>query len=136
MKKTWLAIAFLFLAAYSGDSLNDGVFRGESRSYYTDEPYYGRTQLIIENGKIMDVNFTIRDSMKHEDFDDSYERYFKGNDLYIQQCRNDRKGVLSYPDSLLKYQDLDKVDVISGATWSYNIFKASAEIAVKNAGSK
>jgi hypothetical protein len=29
--------------------------------------------------------------------------------------------------------NLRKIDVISGATWSYNIFKASAKEALKNA---
>ena len=72
------------------------------------------------------VEFYVRDSSKQEYFDDKYEKYFADNDEYIKQCRNDWKGIQSYPDSLLKYQDLNKVDVISGATWSYNIFMASA----------
>ena len=33
----------------------------------------------------------------------------------------------------MKAQDPDKVDAFTGATWSYNIFKASAKKALKDA---
>ncbi len=111
----------------------DGHYKGTSRAGYTDEPYYGCTRLLIQNGKITQAEFFVRDSAKHEYFDDHYERYFTGNDEYVQQCRNDRRGVLSYPDSLLKYQDINKVDAIAGATWSYNLFKASVKEALHEA---
>jgi major membrane immunogen (membrane-anchored lipoprotein) len=111
----------------------DGKYSGISKAGYLDEPYYGCTQLVIENGKISRVEFFVRDSAKHEYFDDHYEKYFIGNEEYMQQCRNDRKGVLSYPDSLLKYQDINKLDAIAGATWSYNLFKASVKEALMKA---
>jgi len=111
----------------------DGTFSGQSRYRYTDEPYWGTVSVTIKNDLITNVFFSIRDSALHEPFDSIYEKHFQGNDLYIQQCRNDWKGVQSYPDSLIKYQDLSKVDAISGATWAYNIFKASAEIALEKA---
>jgi major membrane immunogen (membrane-anchored lipoprotein) len=137
MKKTILAFIVLLFAAFSGDSpFKDGNYNGTSRSIYTNEPYYGYTRIIIENGKIVEVGFFIRDSLKQEPFDDEYEKYFTGNDVYIQQCRNDWKGILAYPDSLLKHQDINKVDVISGATWSYNIFKASVQEALTRAVEK
>ncbi len=56
--------------------------------------------------------------------------------MYVQQCRNDRRGVLSYPDTLLKYQDICKVDAIAGATWSYNLFRTSVKEALLAAGEK
>ena len=104
--------------------LRDGIYRGSSRERYTAEPYFGFTTITVEKGKITTVEFSIRDSSKHIFFDGNYEKYFAGNDEYVKQCRNDWKGVISYPDSLIRYQDINKVDVISGATWSYNIFKA------------
>ncbi len=73
----------------------------------------------------------IRDSALHETFNAAYAKHFAGNDLYIQQTRNDWNGVQTYPSHLMKKQDLNKVDVISGATWSYNIFKASFLEALK-----
>jgi major membrane immunogen (membrane-anchored lipoprotein) len=131
MKKIILALVVLILAAFSGIiPYRDGIYNGISRSFYTEEPYYGFTKILIENKKITRVEFFVRDSSKHVLFDEKYEGYFAGNDEYIRQCRNDWKGIQSYPDSLIKYQDLDKVDGISGATWSYNIFKASAREAL------
>lgn len=137
MKNTLFIFLVMIICAFSGDSSwKDGQYTGVSRSFYTQEPFYGFTTLTIDNGRITGVAFYIRDSMKHEYFDDQYERYYTGNAIYIDQCRNDRKGIISYPDSLLKYQELDKVDVISGATWSYNIFKASAGNALRKASNE
>lgn|GEM_PF-897500 len=104
----------------------DGNYSGISRANYTEE-YYGNVRLIVKKGWITRIDFCVRDSVKHETFDARYERYFATNKLYIQQCRNDWKGVNAYPDSLMKYQDIGKVDVISGATWSYNLFKSSVQ---------
>jgi major membrane immunogen (membrane-anchored lipoprotein) len=119
-------ISMLFIMGFGMyEHYRDGHYTGISRAGYTDEPYYGCTQIVVHEGRITQVEFFVRDSLKHEYFDDQYERYFAGNDVYVQQCRNDRKGVLSYPDSLLKYQNITKVDAIAGATWSYNLFKAS-----------
>lgn len=134
MKKICYGLFILFSLAFTADNaLKDGIYSGVSRSIYLDEPYYGCTKLTIENGRIVQVNFIIRDSSKHENFDSKYERYFAGNEYYMEQCRKDWKGAAAYPDSLIKYQDLSKVDAISGATWAYNMFKASAEIALEKA---
>jgi len=134
MKKAFLIFPGIILLAFSGSGhLKDGQFNGTSRAVYVEEPFYGNTRIIIESGRIIKVEFTVRDSSRHEIFDGEYEKHFAGNDLYMQQCRNDWKGIRSYPDSLLKHQDLGKVDAISGATWSYNIFKASAQKALEQA---
>ena len=137
IKKTILAFVVLLLFAFSADGpYKDGNYNGISRAIYTEEPYYGNAKITIENGKIIKVEFVVRDSAKHEYFDDKYEKYFAGNDEYIRQCRNDWKGINSYPDSLIKYQDIEKLDAISGATWSFNIFKASVEEALSAATNK
>ena len=133
-KKILLVLAACIFVAFSGDNqYKDGNYTGTSRANYTDEPYYGHANIIIENGRISKVKFSVRDSSRHENFDDKYERYFAGNDEYIEQCRNDWKGIQSYPDSLLKYQELKKIDCITGATWSFNLFKASAQEALSSA---
>ena len=134
MKKIIIVIVLFSVWGFTNESVfKNGTFKGVSRSVYTNEPYYGNSTVQIENGKIVRVEFIIRDSVKHVEFDDTYEKYFSSNALYIDQCRNDRKGVKSYPDSLLKYQSIDKVDAISGATWSCNIFKASVKAALEQA---
>ena len=133
-KKFYLLFIFVLMTAFNGfGPYKDGRYRATSRAQYTYEPYYGSSEIIIENGRITKVVFFIRDSLKHEMVNENYEKYFAGNDLYIEQCRNDTRGIRSYPDSLIKYQELDKVDAISGATWSYNIFMASARQALSQA---
>lgn len=109
----------------------DGTYTGESRSAYTEEPYWGRVQLTIEKGLVTRVNFVIRDSNLHETFNQNYEKHFEGNPLYIQQSRNDWNGVKTYPGKLLDVQNINKVDAVSGATWSYNIFRAAVIEALK-----
>ena len=111
----------------------DGTYSGQSRAKYIYEPYWGSVHLTIKNGYVSDIRFVIRDSNLHETFDANYEKHFEGNAEYIQQSRNDWKGVQSYPIIYSDKQDINKVDAVSGATWSYNIFKASVNEALKNA---
>lgn len=113
--------------------LRDGTYEGISRDSYTDEPYWGIVKVKIDKGLVTGITFQVRDSNLHEQFDGTYEKHFEGNQVYIEQCRNDWKGVQTYPGKLLELQDIRKVDVVSGATWSYNIFKASLDEALKAA---
>ena len=111
----------------------DGMYEGKSRASYTDEPFWGIIKVKIENGLFTGISFMVRDSNLHETFDGNYEKHFTGNQLYIEQSRNDWKGVQNYPKKLLESQDIRKVDAVTGATWSYNIFRASLEEALKSA---
>lgn len=133
MKIVLTALFIILGTFFSVKSYNDGHYKGVSRSIYKAEPYYGISEIDIVNGMITRVEFSVRDSMKHEYFDEKYEKYFAGIDEYIIQCRNDWKGVQTYPDSLLKYQNIDSLDAVSGATWSFNIFKASVKEALDSA---
>jgi major membrane immunogen (membrane-anchored lipoprotein) len=112
--------------------LKDGTYLGQSQSIYVEEPYWGCVQLKVKNGLFAEINFVIRDSMLHETFDEKYEKHFEGNPVYILQSRNDWNGVKTYPKKLSESQDTNKLDAVSGATWSYNIFKASVREALKN----
>ncbi len=111
----------------------DGTYTGSSRASYTYEPYWGNARVTIKNNLVTDIKFCIRDSNLHENFDGNYEKHFTGNEVYIQQSRNDWKGVQTYQLKLSEKQDINKVDAVSGATWSYNIFKASVKEALKAA---
>jgi uncharacterized protein with FMN-binding domain len=120
----------------SKDSLSkyrDGTYHGQSRASYTGEPYWGSVQITLKNGFFTNVIFTIRDSALHETFDGNYEKHFYGNPVYIRQSRNDWNGVQAYPKKLSELQDINKVDAISGATWSYNIFRESVNEALRKA---
>lgn len=111
----------------------DGVYEAQSRYTYTDEPYWGKVKITIENGQVAGIRFMIRDSNLHETFDGAYEKHFEGKPEYIQQSRNDWKGVQMYPVKFAELKNIKKVDAVSGATWSYNIFRACVEEALKNA---
>jgi major membrane immunogen (membrane-anchored lipoprotein) len=111
----------------------DGTYEGKSRAKYIYEPFWGSVHLTLKNGLLTNINFVIRDSNLHETFDGNYEKHFVGNSEYIQQSRNDWKGVQTYPKKLSEKQDVNKLDAITGATWSYNIFRASVNEALKNA---
>lgn len=111
----------------------DGTYTGSSRASYTYEPYWGIARVSVKNNLVTEIKFGIRDSSLHENFDGNYEKHFTGNEVYIQQSRNDWKGVQTYPLKLAERQDINKVDAVSGATWSYNIFKASVNEALKAA---
>ncbi len=117
----------------SGPIYQDGTYTGESQSIYTAESYYGITKISIKNGVIADLEYKVIDKEKNEIFDEKYENHYKDIPEYIQQCRNDWQGVQTYPQRFLKVQDINKVDAISGATWSYNLFKASLLAALAEA---
>ncbi len=151
LKSVFIVVAILTagvsLSFYRGDNPNfnskaeqdtllncpDGNYSGQSRSMYIDEPYWGSVRFTLKNGQYTGISFIIRDSSLHETFDSIYEKHFQGNDLYIQQCRNDWKGVQTYPKKLIEIQDISKVDATTGATWSFNIFKASVKDALTKA---
>ncbi len=116
------------------NSYKDGSYEGMSRASYKSEPFWGKVRVVIRNGSISKVSFMIRDSSIHETFNKKYKKHFEGNPIYLEQCRKDWGGVKKYPKKLMKTGDPDKVDVISGATWSYKIFKASLKEALTRAG--
>ena len=111
----------------------DGIYTGQSQDNYSDEPYWGKARITIKKGLIAKVNFMIRDSNLHETFNSKYKKHFEGNEEYINQCKNDWKGVRTYPKKLLQIKNINKIDATSGATWSYNIFRASVTEALKKA---
>ena len=117
----------------SSVTYKDGIYEGKSRAKYIYEPFWGSVRFTVMNKLFTDITFVIRDSSLHETFDGKYEKHFEGNPEYIQQSRNDWKGVQTYPRKLSEKQDINKLDAISGATWSYIIFRESVNEALKNA---
>lgn len=130
----FVILSFLFFRCLLSEAqpkpFPDGVYTGYSRASYTAEPYWGIARVTVKGGVIAGVSFMIRDSALHETFSAAYEKHFAANPLYVEQCRNDWKGVQTYPAVLLTKGDPGNVDAISGATWSYNIFIASVKDAL------
>jgi len=143
MKKNILTFSIIGILALWGFTMFqktgpylDGVYKAKSQAQYTYEPYVGYVTITIKNGWPIDAEFKIVDTAKNEPFDERYEKNFEGNQHYIDQCRSDLRGAKAYPGIFTKEKDIDKVDAISGATWSYNIFKESVNKALMMAKRK
>jgi len=112
----------------------NGTYDGLSQAYYTNEQFWGRTRITINNNIFTGINFTIRDTNSHEVVDSMYGvHHYSAQPTYMQQCVNEDHAIKIYPQQFLETQDISEVDCISGATWSYNIFIASAKDALKKA---
>jgi major membrane immunogen (membrane-anchored lipoprotein) len=103
---------------------------------YTGKPdaegYHAEGTMKVSGGKIQSMEWRIVDSAGRV-FDDKYEEVYKGNDTYIQQCRDNWKGLQDFVPKLLDKQDPEGVDAISGATWAYRKFDEAASALLKQA---
>ena len=115
---------------YAAGGYTDGVYTEESQDRYTAEPYWGQATLTVRGGEVQSLAFQIMDKKTNDVFDKTYERHFAGNQTYIDQCRNDLRGLESYIRAFNERKSLDGIDAVTGATWSYNIFKAAVSKAL------
>ena len=81
-------------------SYQDGVYEGSPTRFIQSGNFWGKVKLTIENGKFTKVEFQIVKD-ETEIFNEFYENNYIGNPYYMQQCRNDWKGVIAYPRLLL-----------------------------------
>ena len=131
-----ILLIFIVISETSNNSVKKNsqqenrIYTASSQAYYTNEPYVGTVTIEISNQKITKVEFQIMDTLKNEVFGSDYDKHFSDNVLYQEQCHNDWKGVQLYPAKLIEKQNIDSVDAISGATWSYNIFNAAVKRAL------
>jgi major membrane immunogen (membrane-anchored lipoprotein) len=142
MKRTRVLLLLSLAMVLSSGTMNtkkqykDGTYTGESQSRYKSEPYWGQATLEIKNDKIIKLIFHIIDKDKNEIFGPDYEQHFKDTPEYVQQCRNDLKGIKAYTEKFNKVKSMEHVDAISGATWSYNIFRDAIKVALEKAENK
>lgn len=131
-----LAVIFSLSASGAGKLFKDGVYSGETQSRYTSESFWGQATVEIKNDKVVKLTFQILDKDKNEVFGPEYEKKFKDNAEYVEQCRNEVKSLKVYTEKYLKTSNLEQVDAITGATWSYNMFKDALKIALEKARNK
>lgn len=96
----------------------DGTYSAKTEP--DDHGYYGEIELVIEDNKITEVNYDEKDQ----------EGNPKGED-YPYPLGPESED--DYEESLLETQDPEKVDVITGATETWERFKESAKEALKKA---
>jgi len=110
----------------------DGIYEGESN--LTPESFYGKAKVTIKDGQIVDAVFEIYDNARQRVLDDSYgKEVYADSPTYQEQTKNDLAGIIKYQSGLISEQDVNKVDAISGATWSYTIFKEALTNTLKKA---
>lgn len=96
------------------------------------EGFFCIAKVTIKEDMIQQVEWKISDS-NNRIFDETYEEVYAGNEHYQDQCRKDLAGAKTYAASLIKVQDVEKVDSISGATWSNEKFKEVMRLALSKA---
>lgn len=112
------------------DKYKDGVYSAQTKP--DPEAFYSKAQIKIKDDRITDVTFNIYDG-NNRVFDNTYEEVYKNNDTYIQQCRDNMKGIKAFSSQLIKKQNIAKVDAVSGATWAYLKFEEVVAEALKKA---
>jgi len=128
-----IVVVLCLVSMTATKQLNDGIYKGESQSKYTAEPYWGQVTLEVKDDKVNLISFQIVDKDKNEVFGPNYERHFRSTPEYVTQCRLEVKGIKAYTEAFLKAKDISKVDAITGATWSYNLFRDALNAALEQA---
>jgi major membrane immunogen (membrane-anchored lipoprotein) len=128
-----LVLVLSSVALKAKKQFNDGIYTGESQSRYTSEPFWGQATVEIKNDKIVKLTFRIVDKEKNEIFGPDYEQHFKDNAEYAQQCRNEVNAMKVYTDKFMATKNMQHVDAITGATWSYNIFRDALSVTLEKA---
>ncbi|MTI70567.1 MAG: hypothetical protein FH751_09995 [Firmicutes bacterium] len=112
-------------------SIKDGEYTIQTKKDY--ENYFEILTLTISNGVIEKIKFSIVDGVKV--FNEEYEKVFS-KILYKEQCRKDLAGLKQYVSEVIAKQGMDDIDVITGATWSYDKLKYAYDKAIEDALNK
>jgi major membrane immunogen (membrane-anchored lipoprotein) len=112
-------------------SYRNGVYEASLPADY--EGYSARASLTVTGNRITVVDWSIYDERNKRFFDDTYEQMYTGNPVYIQQCRDNRKGMALYGPRLIETQEMDSVDCVTAATWVYGKFGPLVRKSLKDA---
>lgn len=104
----------------SAVTYKDGTYKGQSSK--NDHGQYGDIEITVQGGKITDVKYK-------EIMQDGSEKTLENDNNY--QAAID--AIKELPQKLIEAQDPDKVDVISKATGTTNMFKEAAKKALEQA---
>jgi major membrane immunogen (membrane-anchored lipoprotein) len=144
MGAAMILIQVFFISLSCKDSGKNTVLGPEVMGIYKNGTYEGHTPKDVEGYNalalievkksfITAVGWKIYDNNLKRYFDSTYEEVYTGNALYIQQCRDNMKGMVAYGPQLIETQNVDSVDCITGATWCFYKFKQVVKIALKDA---
>jgi major membrane immunogen (membrane-anchored lipoprotein) len=119
------------LGPQTGGLYKNGVYEGSLPR--DGEGYSTSTRIEVSGNRIADVDWSIYDNNLKRYFDETYEEVYTGNPTYMQQCRDNMRGMLAYGPKLIMTQEIDSVDVITLATWCHNKFKQVVKKALVDA---
>ncbi len=131
MKKTILGMAIITILLFSiscgSKELKDGNYKGEVVGEGSSKMV---VEIVVENKKI--VSCVLESYDKEGKLKDSTygENSGEANFVLAQKAY---KGMQQYPEMLVKVQNIDDVEAVSGATVSHKEFKAAVKEALKNA---
>ncbi|MCX7749526.1 MAG: FMN-binding protein [Clostridia bacterium] len=133
MKKLLAVIISVFLAAslMTGCAKNEAAFKDGDYSAKSDPDErgnYGEMKIKVSDGKIAEVDFKEFTPKGPKD-----ENYGKGNEENYKKAQDALKAAKTYGPKLIETQDVEKVDLISGATGSHTLFKDLAKKALEAA---
>lgn len=116
------------------DVFKDGTYTVKTA---TDvENYYVEATVTIENGKVTVADWTAYDDKAKAPFDAEYYKIFESqgaDPLYVQQAKDDWSGSRGYAPKFIEEQNVNKVDAVSAATWSFVEFEKVINLALKQA---
>ncbi|AEE95622.1 FMN-binding domain protein [Mahella australiensis 50-1 BON] len=98
----------------------DGTYKGQSSK--NEHGQYGDIEITIKDGKITDVKYK-------EIMEDGSEKTLENDNNYKEAI----DAIKALPQKLIEVQDPDKVDTISKATGTTDMFKEAAKNALEQA---
>lgn len=131
----YFAVCLFALLLFSGcqskdKALTDGTYQGVSTK--DDEGAYAKVKIEIENKKIKSVAFeTIQKDGSIKDAEYGKKNGEIADQNYYNKAQIAVKAMETYRAALESKQSIDEVEVVSGATISYNQFKEAVKDALK-----
>ncbi len=123
-----LVLGVVFCASCGKVEYKDGTYEGSYKD--TEHNSTMKVELKIKDNKITDVKMEARDKdgkIKGKDYGkEAGEKKYELAQMAVE-------GTKQYPDMLIKSQNLEDMDAVSGATGSFKQFKAAVEEALKKA---
>lgn len=128
-----IVVVLLAMSLFAGcSSKSSGTYKdGEyaAKSDPDERGNWGEIKIKVTDGKIETVDF--KEFVKGGAQKD--ENYGKGDEANYTKAQNALTGAKTYGPKLVETQDVDKVDVVSGATSSNKLFKNIAKKALESA---
>lgn len=127
-----LTLALALTACGGSAEYKDGKYEAESDDR-DEHGGYGVVSIEVKDGKIAACEYNTYNkdgSLK----DENYQIKLKDENPALFKLAQDSVAANpGYAEQLVKYQKVEDVDVISGATWNHLLFKDAAEKALKDA---